>query len=360
MAERADLARAQSLLDLHRAVEAEEMLRDYVRAEPDSAYALTLLGRALDAQDRHTEALQVLEGAVAADPQSSYAFLVMSEVLVELKLKERAIQAAQEVIRIAPWDWTGHYALARSLTMAPRPRLRDAIDRLDHARALAPHEPQIPAFAGLILIDLKETAAATGRFQEALAIDPQEEMALRGMAILHTQAGRLGRAGRVVTSGFQANPQSTLARDGLDHILTRLLARWFWALAAGGLLVATLLATHQSYFWRPLVAVAVIGLYARHARTVLAALPDGVRWWGPDALWRISRARAGIAVFLAAASVTYVAVSLLPAHAAVVVGLGFLMGTRLFLAWIVLGSFVLGFVAAVRWLAGRVGSGRQK
>lgn len=348
MAEPVDLSRVQALLDLHRAAEAEVMARSYLVGAPDSAEGLILLGQALSEQDKDQEALPVLEQAIAADPQAFRAHLVLCDVFLALRQADRAEDAAREVIRLAPWSWTGHYSLARALARSRRRHVREALAALDEAQKLAPHEPMVHSFRGLLLLDMRENRAAQLRFEEALRLDPNDEMALRGVSLLHANAGRLGRAGNVVTAALRANPHSRLARESLDHVVTLLLARWFGALAAGSLVLIPFLATDQAYYFRPPVAVLVVGLYAWHARNVLATLPDGVRWWGPETLTRLSRARLGLALFLVACSLVFLAACVLPNELAIAVSLGyFQVLVRLLVPLIVFSILAAGLTLAV-------------
>lgn len=348
------LDRASMLLELKRPAEAEHLLRNALAEQPDSAYALALLAQALGEQDRHQEGRGAAERAIGLDPEDLFVRLVLVDTLCALEAGERALVVAEESASLWPMSWQAHYALARALIALPRPRMRDAIGVLDHARTLAPHEARILALRGLILLDLTERAAAERSFHDALALDPESTMALHGLTLLQAQRGKLRHAGRTVTAALRTDPQSKVLAGGIDAIVFALLRRWALTLVLGTVLIAIALGMHAPYVVRVAVAVAVLTVYAWVARRATSELPRGARLWAPASLRRLSarnRWPLGIVIVL---TVLFVGVALLPRDLALISAGAILVIARTVLIFTVLGAMFRAILTVVRGISRRL------
>ena len=96
------LLQAEILLSTKRYADAEEMLREALAAEPNSARAHALLSYALYAQDRDAAALHEAEAAIGLDPEQASHHYLRAQALLALERAGTAMSAIQELLAGAP------------------------------------------------------------------------------------------------------------------------------------------------------------------------------------------------------------------------------------------------------------------
>jgi Flp pilus assembly protein TadD len=92
---------------------------------------------------------------------------------------DKARRAYLDAIRIAPRESSPYYYYARFQGDTGDPA--GAVATLEVARRLAPEEARIPSLLGQNLVKLGRTDEARVAFQAALAIDPADAAARRGL-----------------------------------------------------------------------------------------------------------------------------------------------------------------------------------
>ncbi len=316
----ADLERAQHLLDLRRPAEAERVLGQVLAGDPQSGAALRLLTMALHQQDRDREALTAVERAIATEPDEEHGHRLHSILLAALDRPADAVGAAREAVRLEPYLWMTHYTLGMALRLGRRPQSAAALECANQALRLAPHASEAHNLAGLCLDDLKRPVEARQAYAEALRLDPDNTMALNNLAADTLDRGKLGAAGRLLTSALSSDPQQRLLHHNYDAILLKLVRRLYFALLVLGVLLAVLAGVDAPYSSRVATVVVLLGVYAAATWRVTRNLPRGAHLVARGLFRRSSGFERLLLAAFVLLSVTVLAMGLAPRDTALVVG----------------------------------------
>jgi tetratricopeptide (TPR) repeat protein/glycosyltransferase involved in cell wall biosynthesis len=164
-------------------LEAENLYRQIVEAQPESANVLCLLGIALRQQGKVAEAIDFYDRAIAQNPDFVEAHLNKAHVLMDLGESHRAIASYEQVIKIQP-----NSALAYNNL-------------------------------GWIKQQLGETDAAILYYQTALQLDPDRIQTAHNLAGLFKQKNKLNDAVACYMHALKINPNLTYSLLGLGRIL---------------------------------------------------------------------------------------------------------------------------------------------
>lgn len=158
-------------------------------------------------QQRFDMAETELRQALAADPDDAYAHSLLALCLMERKQLEDASCEARQAIHLAPDNSFAHYALAKVLY---EDDLYDAAQTaIDEAIRLDPQDADYRFLLGAIHFDLRRFEDALRAADEGLAADPEHEGCtnLRVMALV--KRGRTREAVDVTESALARNPESS-------------------------------------------------------------------------------------------------------------------------------------------------------
>ncbi len=324
----ADLERAQHLLDLRRPAEAERVLGQVLLEEPESAPALRLLSMALHDQGRDADALATVERAIAAEPDEEHGHRLRAIMLSAVGRPHDAIWAAREAVRLAPYLWMTHYTLGMALRGGHRPQSSAALECANQAIRLAPHASEAHNLAGLCLDDLKRPVEARKAYSEAVRLNPNDTMALNNLAADTLDRGKLGAAGRLLTSALSSDPQERLLHQNYDAILLKLVRRLYFALILLGVLLAVLAGVDAPYFSRVGTVVLLLGVYAAATWRVTRSLPRGAHLVARGLFRRSSGLERVLVAAFVLLSVAVVVMGVAPRETALAVGVGMLVLLR--------------------------------
>ncbi|WP_235736210.1 tetratricopeptide repeat protein [Nocardioides alcanivorans] len=280
-----EIERADHLLDLGRAPEAEQLARTALANDPTSADAFVVLARALRRQDRHREAVTVARSGLVQDPESRQLLLELVDSLTDLAsdsnrvrarlrrvLAEEARECAWRLVTVEPNWWVSHYSMARALLAGDRPRVRDALARARIGVQLGPNEADTHNLVGLCLDNLNQHDAARASYQEALRLDPQHAMAMNNLATLDIGFFRLRNAAQGFGNAVALEPGEATLRENLRVLTTRLAMRLLAVSVVGALLLAILLGTEAPWWARALLGSGIVagtGWFALRSRSYL-------------------------------------------------------------------------------------------
>ncbi|MEG4317755.1 MULTISPECIES: tetratricopeptide repeat protein [unclassified Microcoleus] len=166
-----------------RLLEAENLYRQIVEVQPDSANVLCLLGIALRQQGKVAEAIDFYDRAIAQNPDFVEAHLNKAHVLMDLGESHRAIASYEQVIKIQPNSALSYNNL------------------------------------GWIKQQLGETDAAILYYQTALQLDPDRIQTAHNLAGLFKQKNKLNDAVACYMHALKINPNLTYSLIGLGRIL---------------------------------------------------------------------------------------------------------------------------------------------
>ena len=132
-------AQLNDAVDHHRAgrlIEAEEIYRQILAAEPDYPYALCLLGTIAQATGEYDQAVELISRAIAVKPDYADAYANLGIALMPLLRNEEALASFDNALALNP-----NHAVAHSnkgVSLKSLGRLEDAIDSYRKAIALNP------------------------------------------------------------------------------------------------------------------------------------------------------------------------------------------------------------------------------
>lgn len=279
--------RARGLLDLGRADEALETAQRALIADPSSAESEMLIARCAANLDRPHDAIRHSTRASSLDPQWALPHVLRARVLASMGHRNESIRAAEAAIALAP-DAAVTYS-TKAIVLAA------AEFKPDHARAsiaraveLAPDDADIRVDAARVALAQRDWAAAERHAQAALALDPDDELAMNllGLALSEQRrpADALGyfvAAARSDPGGVGADQARRAARqiagtEGFDLrrlwvvVLSALGAVWALALLPRAFVVPVFLGM-------TVVAIALFATWRRRRRDAYAALSEDDR-----------------------------------------------------------------------------------
>jgi len=209
----AHLERARLLLATHRAAEAEREARAGLGEEPQSRELLHALCSALVEQEKWPEARATAQSLVALAPNWPDSFYMTTCVELEGKRYKLAEKAALEALRLAPNLVISHQNLAvcymrqefwgdalreaeaglaldpensgcaniRSFALNHFGRKIESMHSADSALRSNPENSRTHYTAGIVKLENGEPRQALEHFTEALRLDPNNELARKGL-----------------------------------------------------------------------------------------------------------------------------------------------------------------------------------
>jgi len=278
------LRRVQLLLGQSRFDLAERELRAALAAAPLDARAHGLLGFCLVRLDRVAEALAEAREAVQLAPARPFGHYVMGAALLANHEPAAAERAAREAVRLDPED-------ADTLVLLARTRLaqrdwRGAVEHAERALALDPERVNAVNVRAMALTQLGESDQAANAIEGALARDPDNPLTHRNFGWNKLNAGDHRGAQRHFRESLRLDPNSELAQKGMVTALKarnpvyRAVLRYFlWAgrldrrayllAVVGGATAAKLLASVARAV--PATRVVVLPLLLAYAGLVLVS-----------------------------------------------------------------------------------------
>jgi tetratricopeptide (TPR) repeat protein len=187
----------ETLYELNRLDEAEQVVRQVLALEPRSANATGLLAQIVTEQGRHEEGVHLARRIRTADPAALEPRVVLAGVLSLTGKKDEALQEANAAVDIAPGDPRAHYALGNvcvvmndgHAALLAFDRMAECMDR-DSDRIPSLWREWCCAGRGAALSLVGRHAEAMAAFTEALTVDPQFFARCRTFAPYYERSSR--------------------------------------------------------------------------------------------------------------------------------------------------------------------------
>jgi tetratricopeptide (TPR) repeat protein len=150
----------------------------------ETAEALVIRGKALDAQQRYAEALPLFQRATQLDPSSVDAWGDLGYTLMRLRRYQEALAATEKAITLDPTDAMGWNNKAVILYEFHRPK--EALAAAEKAITLDPTNATAWNSKAGVLLSLRHPQEALAAAEKAVTLDPTNAMAWNSKAgILH-------------------------------------------------------------------------------------------------------------------------------------------------------------------------------
>ena len=223
---------------------AQDLARQAVEADPESAAAQTKLAEYLFATRAYDEAITHAREAVRLDPQFAEGHRQLARTLREKSELAEAEREARTAVRLAPNEERTHSTLAVVLV-----RQGKAEEALAEARTIARLDPGGEG-NGLIQIagefaNRKDWSSARAIYRDYLAEHPDHVMMRVNLALILTRQGDLAEAEREAREAVRRDPQNPAAHDALAMVLA---AQKQWDAAVAELQEAVRLDPKSTFF----------------------------------------------------------------------------------------------------------------
>jgi tetratricopeptide (TPR) repeat protein len=203
----AQLQRARHLAEVGRLGDAAPLLQRLLADDPDDTEALGVLAYCLGRAGRYAEMLAVVEQAATLVPADPAVHRQRSRALLELGRTRAAVDAALQACRLDPQNFHSELVLAQALLAAGGTgNIVAAAAAGDRARRLAPDDPLPHIMAGDVLRRMAEFRRARQAYRVAVALDPENPLALYRLAAVDSDRGRALSASGLLGDTLRAAP----------------------------------------------------------------------------------------------------------------------------------------------------------
>ncbi|HKP71338.1 MAG TPA: tetratricopeptide repeat protein [Pyrinomonadaceae bacterium] len=224
----ARLEQAATLISGDRLAEAEQQLNAILKAKPNDALALNLLGTVRAKQGRLDEAETLFSRAIRADNGFAGAHMNLAYLYVLKGVPEKTISELKEVLRLDPENADARYKLARLLFS--QGRLDECVALIKKATLPLPaHMAVVLGDAYLKKGDLKK---AEESYLHALEGERNDADALLGLALVSRSAGDANGASTYLARAKEsiADSPESLYRFAVTALRVELFDDARWAL----------------------------------------------------------------------------------------------------------------------------------
>ncbi len=208
--------RANLLLRIGLAAEADAALQDALAKSPDHPQALALASVIASIQGRKDDALELATRATRIDPASSAAWLALSYTQQTRGDLDNALASVRQAQLAEARNGTGwvreaelHLALGQ---------LKAARAAADHALTLQPDSSIAHGTRALVALLQKDWNAARSGFERATQLNPIDANARFGLSLAHIQHGDLQKAQDELQAAVERAPNNGLFHTYLGRV----------------------------------------------------------------------------------------------------------------------------------------------
>jgi len=225
------LERALALAEVGRVDSAVAILRRLLVEGHDDPDLLATLALLLSDADLHEEALEAAGRALAGDPDSVLAHMGRAHALLGLERGDEALAAANEAVRLAPWDEDTHQLVA--VIHTTRGNWAEAREAAERALAIEPESRVALGIRASALAFASEDGAWQEAARKTLATAPHDAVAHTLTGVAHLYGGAERDAVEHFREALRLDPSDEAAQAGLaqamkaSHPLFRPLFRFF-------------------------------------------------------------------------------------------------------------------------------------
>jgi tetratricopeptide (TPR) repeat protein len=213
---RLGIALSAALISDRRAKEAEGVLRDLLRQQPETPTLQNCLGVCLDAQKKHGAAAAAYRRAIDLAPDFADAYCNLGMCLADQQRYEAAERAGRKAVDLRPDRADPYYYLGYILDEQKNHAAAAAAFR--KAIALRPDWADAHYNLGITLYGQGEPGAAEAAFREAIALRPDFAPAHNNLGVALSQQQKPG-AEEAFRKAIALRPDSAVAYNSLGMAL---------------------------------------------------------------------------------------------------------------------------------------------
>jgi tetratricopeptide (TPR) repeat protein/serine/threonine protein kinase len=205
------------LRDQQKPGKAVDAYRKAIALQPNFPSAYTNLGQALHDQKKLEEAAQAFRRAIALQPDLAMAHNNLGVALLDLKKPAEAEKALRKAIHLQPGLALAHNNLGTILLDRKRPA--EAEKALRRAIRLQPDYPSAHYNLGIALHDQKKLDGAIQAYRKAVDLEPRYAKVYNNLGIaLHAQ-GKVAEAEKAFRRAIELRPDLADAHNSLGIVL---------------------------------------------------------------------------------------------------------------------------------------------
>ena len=222
------LEKARILLNQDRPSEAEKMLSEVLRNEPENHEALSLLTRCKYDQRQYSQGMDIIRTAISFDPQEDYYYYLLAFGHYQLSQNLPAENFLNKAIAINPVS-SDYYGLL-ALVLIEERRFKEALAKADEGLALDASNIVCLNARSTALNKLRQTEEAIVTMKDALQQDPENDFTHTNVGWNLLEKGRHREATVHFSEALRINPNLDNARTGLKESLKSRIAPYRWLL----------------------------------------------------------------------------------------------------------------------------------
>lgn len=195
--------------------QAERACRELLKADPQSAIVLNVLGAALQKLGQLAQAVKSFEKAIRFKPDYAEAYYNYGTALQELAKPAEAVKSFEKAIQIKPDFAIAYDNLGNALQDLGQ--LKDAMKSYDMAIQIKPDFANAYSHRGTALHELGQWEAAVKSYDSAIQIKPDYAEAYYNRGITLQSLGQLQEAMRSYEKAIQIRPDYVRAYSNLGN-----------------------------------------------------------------------------------------------------------------------------------------------
>lgn len=222
------LDRASLLLEQGRVQDAESAARQVLSKEPYSDGALALLGRCAYEGQHFKDGMSFIKEALALRPEHSFYYYLLAFGHYQLGEHALAIQHLETAQAFHP-DVAEYFGMHAFVLLA-QGQWEAALQKADEGLVHEADNLTCLNARSRALNKLRRTGEAIETIQDALAVDPQNELSHTTIAWNYLEKGAHKNARHHFLEALRLNPNSEVARTGLKEAMKSKVAPYRWLL----------------------------------------------------------------------------------------------------------------------------------
>ncbi len=189
-------------------------LKYYAEAETLSPNSVVILDQTASAyldMNKTDKAMEILQKSVAIDSEYADTYLQLMQVYGDKNDTQKMLDTYQKAVQLNPKSADPHLALADEYRL--QKEWDKALDAYQRAIAADPKSVVGHSGAALALAQIGDTDGAIRENLEVLKLAPKDPRALKNLALLYRQAGRLNEALAAARGALEGSPGDAALQD---------------------------------------------------------------------------------------------------------------------------------------------------
>lgn len=206
---------ADTLRDLRKTREAEQLYKIILRKEPDNMEALRSIGNLYIKSGEYDKASKILEHINSLLPENTNVLKILAETYMKQDAPLKAIEAFLKLAKITPGDAELHESLGKLYEQ--NRYFEEAVKHYDRVIALRPEKSAFHEKIGNLYLRDAKTDKAIERYEKASEAAPEDIRLKENLADIYLQDKRFEEAENIFREILKASPGDKKTREKLEE-----------------------------------------------------------------------------------------------------------------------------------------------